>query len=102
MAIRDEFLCRNAQAIGFGNLDLAPSAYTLASSLLPNSPLIFGSGTIPRVRARVVCRRTISDENQIQVSTQSPISDFEETWKRRLPPAPEKAATVATSATHDR
>ena len=29
-------------------------------------------------------------------------SDFEEAWKRYLPPAPEKAATVATSATHDR
>jgi hypothetical protein len=41
MAIRNEFLCRNAQAIRFGNLDLAPSACTLASPLLPNSPLIF-------------------------------------------------------------
>jgi hypothetical protein len=29
-------------------------------------------------------------------------SDFEEAWKRYLPPAPEKAATVATSATDDR
>jgi len=28
-------------------------------------------------------------------------SDFEEAWKRYLPPAPEKAATVATSATCD-
>jgi hypothetical protein len=41
MATRNEFLCRNAQAIRFGNLDLATSAYTLASRLLPNSPLIF-------------------------------------------------------------
>jgi len=29
-------------------------------------------------------------------------SDFEEAWKRYLPSASEKAATVATSATHDR
>jgi hypothetical protein len=43
MAIRNEFLCRNAQAIRFGNLDLAPSACTLASRLLPNSPLIFNA-----------------------------------------------------------
>jgi len=28
--------------------------------------------------------------------------DFEVAWKRYLPSAPEKAATVATSETHDR
>src|SRR6266436_1746645 len=39
MATRNEFLCRNARATHFGNLDLAPSACTLASPLLPNSPL---------------------------------------------------------------
>jgi len=39
MAIRNEFLHRNAQATGFGDLDLAPSACTLASRLLPHSPL---------------------------------------------------------------
>jgi hypothetical protein len=39
MATRNEFLCRNARATRFGNLDLAPSVCTLASPLLPNSPL---------------------------------------------------------------
>jgi hypothetical protein len=39
MAIRNEFLRRNAVATRFGNLDLASSACTLASRLLPNSPL---------------------------------------------------------------
>src|SRR5262245_52362511 len=39
MAIRDEFLARYAQAIRFGNLDLAPPAWKLASRLLPNSSL---------------------------------------------------------------
>ena len=39
MALRDEFLPRNAQTIRFGNLDLASPACTLASPLLPNSPL---------------------------------------------------------------
>jgi len=66
---------------------------------------------LPRAHARgIVCRRTISDENQIEVSTPSSIksaerpgySDFEETWKRHLSSAPEKAATVATVATRDR
>ena len=39
MAIRHEFLRCNAKAPRFGNLDLAPSACTLASRLLPHSPL---------------------------------------------------------------
>jgi hypothetical protein len=39
MAIRNEFIHRNAQATRFGNMDLAPSACTLASRLLQNSPL---------------------------------------------------------------
>jgi len=39
MAIRDEFLGRDAQASGFCNLDLAPSARTRASPILPHSPL---------------------------------------------------------------
>src|SRR5262249_20787515 len=39
MATRNEFLPRNAWATRFGNLDLEPSAYTLASRLLQNSPL---------------------------------------------------------------
>lgn len=39
MAIRNEFLFRNAQATRFGKMDLAPSACTLASRLLPHSPL---------------------------------------------------------------
>src|SRR5882724_7999643 len=39
MAICNEFLRPNARATRFGHLDLAPSACTLASRLLPNSPL---------------------------------------------------------------
>jgi hypothetical protein len=39
MAVRNEFLRRNARATRFGNLDLVPSAWTLASRVLPNSPL---------------------------------------------------------------
>jgi len=39
MAVRNEFLGRNARATHFGNLDLVPSASTLASRLLPSSPL---------------------------------------------------------------
>ena len=39
MAVRNEFLRRNARATHFGNLDLVPSASTLASRLLPSSPL---------------------------------------------------------------
>src|ERR1700761_649815 len=39
MAIRHEFLRCNGKARRFGNLDLAPSACTLASRLLPHSPL---------------------------------------------------------------
>jgi len=42
MAIRNEFLHRNAQATRFGNMDLAPSACTLASRVLPHSPLRAG------------------------------------------------------------
>src|SRR6266404_2103275 len=39
MAVRYEFLGRNARATHFGNLDLVPSASTPASRLLPSSPL---------------------------------------------------------------
>jgi hypothetical protein len=42
MAVRNEFLRRNAGATHFGNLDLVPSASTLASRLLPSSPLKSG------------------------------------------------------------
>jgi hypothetical protein len=39
MAIRDDFLPCNAQAIRFENQVLAPPACMQASRLLPNSPL---------------------------------------------------------------
>ena len=39
MAVRNEFLRRDARATYFGNLDLVPCASTLASRLLPSSPL---------------------------------------------------------------
>src|SRR5215217_814724 len=39
MAIRNEFLHRNAWVTRFGHLDLVPSPYALASRVSPNSPL---------------------------------------------------------------
>lgn len=39
MAIRNEFPRRNVQAARFGNVDLVPSTWTLASRVLQDSPL---------------------------------------------------------------
>src|SRR5262249_51808677 len=60
--------------------------------------------------AAVRLARMLSDfkihPRTIRIGNQTPKgfhrSDFEEAWKRYLPSAAEKAATVATPATHDR
>jgi len=51
MAVRKKFLRRNAWATDFGNMDLVPSASTLASRLLPSSPLKRPDKSVERVIA---------------------------------------------------
>src|SRR5262245_42942865 len=77
-----------------------PVAQATQQGASVGAPAPFAAHHSTRTRARVVYRRTISDKNEIAESFHR--SDFEEAWKRYLPSAPEKAATVATSATHER